>query len=159
MEALPKRKHPRLKDYDYSRNGCYFITVCTKDRKPLLSRIVGRDDLGAPIMKLTGIGAMVDQYLHAIPEHYANVILDHHVIMPNHIHLLLRICGGAPGASRPTISQIIAVWKRLTNKEVGISLWQTSFHDHVVRNDADYDAHWTLYRRQPGPVGRGRILR
>lgn len=149
IEPLPKRKHVRLKGYDYSQNGCYFITVCTKDRKPLLSRIVGRDDLGAPIMQLTEIGAMVDQYLHAIPEHYPNVILDHHVIMPNHIHLLLRICSGAPGTARPTITQIIAVWKRLTNKEAGISLWQASFHDHVVRNDADYDAHWVYIDGNP----------
>jgi len=41
---LPKRKHPRLKNYDYSQNGCYFVTVCVKDRKNLLGTIpVGRD--------------------------------------------------------------------------------------------------------------------
>ena len=44
-----KRKSPRLKDYDYSQSGCYFITICADKRKKLFSRIVGGDDLGAPL--------------------------------------------------------------------------------------------------------------
>ena len=39
MSAFPQRKHVRLKNYDYSQDGAYFVTICTKDRKPLLSTI------------------------------------------------------------------------------------------------------------------------
>ena len=63
--------------------------------------------------------------------------------MPNHVHLLLSIDHSAPGAprsSRPTqlISRIIAALKRFTNQQAGFNLWQSTFHDHIIRSDADY---------------------
>ena len=150
MEQLPKRKHPRLKNYDYSQVGCYFVTVCTKNRQHLLARIsVGRDDPGAPLLELTSLGAMVDSFLAEIPNHYENVHVNHHVIMPNHVHVLLTIENGAPGSSRPTISQIIAAWKRFTNKDAGTQLWQSSYHDHVIRDEADYLEHWSYIDSNP----------
>lgn len=89
---LPKRKHPRLKEYDYSQNGCYFVTICTKDRQRLLSSIVvGRDDHIPPQVQLTEIGAIVDKYIRGIERAYETVFLDAYVIMPDHIHLLVRI--------------------------------------------------------------------
>ena len=51
MKKLPIRKHPRLKGYDYSQNGAYFITFCVKDGHEMLGRVVGRDALGAPLMR------------------------------------------------------------------------------------------------------------
>ena len=150
MESRSNRKHPRLKGYDYSRNGCYFVTVCTENRKQLLSRIiVGRDDPGAPHTQMTPIGEMVERRLMGIPGHYENVTLDHYVIMPNHVHLLLSIGNGAPGSSRPTVSQIIGAWKRFTNKDAGFRLWQSSYHDHIIRGDADYLDHWTYIDGNP----------
>ena len=61
---LPKRKNPRLKNYDYSRNGCYFVTFCVKDRKPVFCEIRQPDnELHQPIVELTDKGRIVDKYI------------------------------------------------------------------------------------------------
>ena len=74
--------------------------------------------------------------------------------MPNHVHLLLSIdhnAPGAPGSSRPTqlISRIIAALKRFTNQQAGFNLWQSTFHDHIIRNDADYRRIWDYIGANP----------
>ena len=150
---MERRKHPRLKEFDYSSNGAYFVTVCTDNRRSILSRIaVGRDDPGAPpCIRLTNIGAVVEKYILSIPNHYHSITVDKYVIMPNHIHLLLVIStdSGAPESSRPTVSQVIGALKRLTNKEIEEKLWQSSFHDHVIRDDHDYLTRWQYIDDNP----------
>ena len=71
--------------------------------------------------------------------------VDKYVIMPNHIHLILRIesgdarvKNGPPGASAPTVSDAVGALKRLVNREIGRDIWQRSFHEHVIRNEDDY---------------------
>ena len=60
MDELPKRKPNRLKEFDYSLNGAYFITICTIDKKQILSRIVGDDAHIVPQIKLTSYGKVVE---------------------------------------------------------------------------------------------------
>ena len=88
---LPKRKPTRLKEYDYSTPGAYFITICTKDKKQILSRIVGDGVLDVPKNLLTKYGEIADKYLRQMNEFYNNISVEKYVIMPNHIHLILRI--------------------------------------------------------------------
>ena len=83
---LPKRKSTRLKEYNYSLNGYYFITICTKDRKNILSKIIVGE--GSPLPKLTLKGEIVQKYILSIPRKYPNVNFDKYVIMPNHIDYL-----------------------------------------------------------------------
>ena len=101
----PKRKRIRLKDYDYSRKGAYFVTVCTAGRKNLLSEIsypVGRGLAPAEI-HLTACGQIIKEELEALPMRFPTVRLEKYVIMPNHIHLLLLLRDETAGASpRPT---------------------------------------------------------
>ncbi len=87
---LPKRKPTRLKDYDYSQNGAYFITICTAKRKPLLCEIVGAD-IGRPNVNLTEYGEIVKTAIDELPLHYKMVVIDKYVIMPNHLHLIMHI--------------------------------------------------------------------
>lgn len=138
----PKRKHPRLKQYDYSQNGCYFVTVCTKERRELLSSvIVGRADHSPPTVRLTSIGATVDKYIRGIETAYEGVFPDFYVIMPDHIHLLIRMDApenGGMRSSRPTLSTVIRSLKTMVTREIGRFIWQDSFYDHVVRNEAEY---------------------
>ena len=124
----PKRKNNRLQGYDYSSNGCYFITICTDKRKNLLSKIVGGDDLGAPKkIILKPYGKIVENY----------------IIMPNHIHLLILIDNyGLPRSSAPTISNIISALKRFTNHDCHYKLWQRGYYDHIIRNQSDFEYHW-----------------
>ena len=149
MEA---RKALRLGGYDYSAQGVYFLTLCTHNRRCILSA-VGRDDLVAPCVCLTEIGAVVDRYIGSIPRAYPNVAVDCYIVMPNHVHLLLRVspCDGAPGSSRPTalIPRVIAALKRFTNREAGSKLWQTSYYDHIIRDEADYTVRYNYILDNP----------
>ena len=86
---LPKRKPMRLKGYDYSQNGAYFITICTHNRKCLFSNIVGAI-YELPENKLTQYGEFVEQIIGILPDRF-NVAIPKYVVMPNHIHLIVEI--------------------------------------------------------------------
>ena len=137
---LPKRKHPRLKEYDYSTPGVYFVTICTQNRRCILSRVVGRG-LAPAAIELTDYGKIAEQELLSLERRYSFLKVHAYAIMPNHIHILFVIENGTAGASpRPTISDIVCAYKSLTTRRCQTGkLFQTSFHDHVIRNQADYD--------------------
>ena len=146
------RIHPRLKNWDYSRNGAYFVTICSKDKAHIFGRVsVGRVAPGAPCTELTPIGKVVEKHILACNDFYENISVDKYVIMPNHVHILLSINAehGAPGATRPTVSQMITAIKRLSNKETGQKLWQTSFYDHIIRDENDYLTRWKYIDDNP----------
>ena len=91
---LPKRKPTRLKGYDYSTPGAYFITICTQDRKELLSEIIVGDDAHiVPQNHLSNYGLICDKYINHINIKYENVTVDKYVIMPNHIHFIIFLHG------------------------------------------------------------------
>ena len=138
------RKPNRLKNYDYSSQGAYFITICTLDRKCILSRIVGGDALIAPQTNLTHCGEIARKYIESMPG------IDKYVIMPNHIHLLIAI-DGPMKASAPTISvpNLIRSFKVLVSKEIGQSIWQRSYHDHIIRDEEDYLNHLRYIENNP----------
>ncbi len=142
-DILLVRKPTRLKEYDYSTPGAYFVTICTKDRKEILGKIVGGDALIAPKNKLTEIGRICDKYIKNINVKYQDVTVDNYVIMPNHIHLIISL-HGTMRASSPTanIQTIIRSLKTLITKEIGYSIWQRSFHDHIIRGEKDYKNIW-----------------
>ncbi len=138
------RKPNRLKNYDYSSQGAYFITICTLDRKCILSHIVGGDALIAPQTNLTHCGEIARKYIESMPG------IDKYVIMPNHIHLLIAI-DGPMKASAPTISvpNLIRSFKVLVSKEIGQSIWQRSFYDHIIRDEEDYLNHLRYIEDNP----------
>ena len=127
---LPQRKGNRLNNFDYCNNGAYFITICTKDRKQILCNIVGDDAHIVP----KEYGKIAEKYIHSISG------IDKYVIMPDHIHLIIKIDSGTMWASPPTksISQIIKSFKTLVTKEIGEPIFQRSFYDHIIRNEQDY---------------------
>jgi len=102
---LPKRKQNRLAEYDYSTPNAYFITICTKNRKNLFWMDVGAIIDRPNNVPLTNLGMIARQSIEDIPKYYSAVSVDHFVIMPNHIHLLLQINTDADGRSMiaPTI--------------------------------------------------------
>ena len=138
------RKPNRLNGYDYSSQGAYFITICTLDRKCILSRIVGGDALIAPQTNLTHCGEIARKNIESIPG------IDKYVIMPNHIHLLIAI-DGPMKASAPTISvpNLIRSFKVLVSKEIGQSIWQRSYYDHIIRDEEDYINHLRYIEDNP----------
>ena len=143
-KELPKRKNLRLQGYDYSNEGCYFITICTEHRKNLLSKIVGGDDLGAPKeIILKPYGRITEKYILSIEKAYDTVKVENYIIMPNHIHLLLLIdTYGLPRSSAPTIPNVVTALKRLVNRDCNRNIWQRSYIDHIIRNQTDFEHHW-----------------
>ena len=92
---LPKRKPTRLRDCDYSADGYYFITICTKDRQNILSDIVGE---GSPLPQLTIYGKIAEKYILNINKKYPNINAEKFVIMPNHIHIIFSVNNDGRGA-------------------------------------------------------------
>ena len=140
---LPQRKRIRLPDYDYSSPGAYFVTVCTQNRRCILSDIVVGDGvLDVPNVRLSPYGEIVAETLREIEKTYSWLSLDHYVIMPNHIHLLLRLGdngpSGTPAPTNETLPMLISTFKRFANRRCGIQLWQRGYHEHVIRNEKDY---------------------
>ncbi len=108
---LPKRKHPRLKEYDYSSNGYYYVTICAKDMKCIFGKVekleenVGRGLAPAErkyndtVITLSPYGLVAEKQLFALEQRYDYVKIDKYVIMPNHIHAIIVLDGMAAGAS------------------------------------------------------------
>ena len=171
---LPDRKGTRLRDFDYGGHGTYFITVCTEGRRHILSEIlpgddaamqcnpnefVGDDVLDVPQVKLLKCGEIAEKYIKQLNDFYDDISVEHYVIMPNHIHMILfvnniepilnNLAIGENGSSRTstptrhvqhaTVPGFISTFKRFCNKEYGENVWQRSFYDHIIRNQHDYD--------------------
>ncbi len=154
MKELPVRKNIRLKEYDYSSNGAYFITLCVKDRHEMLGKIiVGSDALGAPFIELSEYGKFVNKEIEETSLHYAGIAIDKFIVMPNHVHIIIMVDrDGAPRASRPTtalIPTIVTALKKKTTKTLGFDFWQTSYHDHIIRDEEDYQNHWRYIDENP----------
>ena len=149
---METRRSARLPKYDYGKQGVYFVTLCTYPRQCTPST-VGRDDLGAPSLRLSVIGKIVEHYIRTIPRAYPYVSIDSYVIMPNHVHMLISVLrdDGAPRSSRPTelVPRIIAALKRFSNQDAGRNLWQRSFYDHIVRDENDYVIRYNYIADNP----------
>jgi len=149
-EILPIRKSTRLKGYNYNTPGAYFLTICVKNRAEILSEIKTVDGVsGIPENTLLPYGIIADKYINKLNDFYKNISVDKYVIMPNHIHLLVRISecgdGGSSRTPNPTnslIAQFVSTFKRFCNKEYGENIWQRLSNDHIIRNENDYKRIW-----------------
>ena len=153
---LPKRKPTRLKEYDYLTPGAYFVTICVKDKKQVLSKIiVGDGVLDVPQNILLSHGKIAENYIEQMNEFYNHISVDKYVIMPNHIHFILKIDDTKNGTSRtpsPTnfeISKFVSTFKRFCNRDYGENIWQRSFHDHIIRDEKDYQKIWEYIDTNP----------
>lgn len=145
----------RLKEWDYSSVGYYFVTICTRNRECIFGSIA-EDKI-----KLTGIGKIANRYWLEIPEHFQNVKLDEYIIMPNHLHGIVMIenqnkkdtynCRDGinavstdkqnPMRAKHSLFKIIRWYKGRCTYEINKMqnrirfTWQSGFYDHVIRNE------------------------
>lgn len=150
MNHIHNRKSIRLKDYDYSCPGEYFVTICTKNRACLFGEIVNEK------MNLSKTGIIVDKHWKNILSYKDNVELDEYIIMPNHIHGIVVIKEPVRAILEspvPTtkyrrrkmlLSKIIGRFKTMSAKEVnilrntlGIPLWHRNYYEHIIRGEND----------------------
>ncbi len=142
------RRSIRLKGYDYSQAGIYFVTICTQNRELLFGEVVNRK------MVLNDAGRVAEKCWYAIPEHFPHVGLGTFVVMPNHIHGILLINDktvGAKNFSPPqsdqnpsgtsqTIGSVIrgfkiGVTKWMRQNTEFYNIWQRNYHEHIIRNE------------------------
>ena len=167
---IAKRKRLRIKDFDYSSQNYYFVTICTDKRTCIFG----------DIDSLNYIGKIVDIELQKVSEHFPNVKIDKYVVMPNHIHAIIvigceeRTVGNGLGHSKtkgseehqtvgngldrsektPTLSQIIGLYKSGVSRQVhniypDLMVWQKSFYDHIIRNEKEYQEIWKYIDENP----------
>jgi len=132
---LPIRKHIRLRHHPYGAGAAYHVTICTSKRRRLLSTIHrGR-------IHLSPIGAVVAGQLKQLPSWWADIVVVEMAIMPDHIHMLLKLGEQAP----VTLPRIVCRLKGLTSREArrpGLigrgPLWQRGYYESVIRNGTHF---------------------
>ena len=160
MKILPVRKTNRLKSYNYSQNGYYFITLCVLDNQELLGKVVGDDaHIVPPTVVYSEYGRIVEKHIKNVDSSYDDIIVANYIIMPNHVHMIIVLQKmphnenlGTMWASSPTsarIPTIIRTLKTLVAKECGLSFWQRSYHDHVIRTEQKYNIIWKYIDENP----------
>lgn len=154
MENFPQRKPLRLKDYDYARNGCYYVTICTYERQRLFPiRAPLRDCREKMCDSANTPDKTVEKWLMELENKFCNVKICEYVVMPDHVHFIVSITGNDPitgahiGAPLP---DIVGWFKTMTTNEYircvkkGIfppfnkKIWQRGYYDHIIRDEADY---------------------
>jgi REP element-mobilizing transposase RayT len=154
----PVRKRTRLKEYDYSNNGYYFITICVKDMKCVLGSIENNR------IKLNKYGFIVENNVRNLQKRFVCVELDYYIVMPNHIHVIL-ILENKQNERPVSIPEIIAALKSLTTIELhkmGLKefKWQRSFYDRIIRDEKELfnirqyieqnPLRWEIEKNNPG---------
>jgi len=152
---MRERKKIRLRNYDYSKSGYYFITICTKNREEWVGKVK------SGIMLLNKFGEIAKNFWTEIPGHFEDVKIDEFSIMPNHAHGILIIERNMVGnaymrsnqrnafmhslqdKTKMLLSKIIQQYKasvtqKINNLQNDIPFqWQRSFYDHVIRNEIE----------------------
>lgn len=173
---LPQRRSNRLKYYDYNQYGAYFITICTDNRRPILSEIhsgTGEEPIRHNLLPCgTAVVSVINMLSERFPIH-----LSAYVIMPDHVHLLFwltddrlkpRAIRESPlqencslvqndrvtEADRSVISKIIGYLKMNTTRMIrhqhpGITVWQRGYYDHIIRNRDDFRQTALYIRNNP----------
>ncbi len=139
QERFPSRKNPRLKQYDYASPNYYFVTICTRD---MVCRFGRPGDLNQR-------GRIAEQGLLEIEKHFPKVKVDKYVVMPNHVHAIIVLQG-----SDTNLSTVIGQYKSFVSRRIhltepGHRVWQTSYHDHVVRDQKEYEQIWLYIDANP----------
>ena len=149
----PTRKMQRLQGFDYNNSRYYFLTICVKDKRCILSTIQPGDVIQPASIRLSDIGNVVNSYIVSSDKIDGITILNY-VIMPNHIHVLLQYIGNdgssrAPTPTNAAIPHYVSTLKRLINRRIGENIWQRGYYDHTIRDENDYRSVWTYIDNNP----------
>jgi len=166
---MKTRKHIRLRNFDYSSQAWYFITICTKNRRHTLGAIENGQ------MHLSPIGKQAYLYWNEIPKHFPHIELGEFIIMPNHIHGIIGIVNktNSKVRTRHVVSQRESQQDNQFGKTIAGSLsaiigqfkstltrwsrknghqdfaWQGRFHDHIIRTDGAFQRISNYIKNNP----------
>ncbi len=147
MDNLPKRKRLRLKHYDYSQQGLYFLTICCQHHFCYFGSISNNE------MQLNDAGLMIAKWYSKIPDKFTNFAIHDYVVMPNHFHCILEIGQSETtvGHLNPTLPSVVQWFKTMTSNDYiknvktnnwqrfNKKLWQRSYYEHVIRNEQNHE--------------------
>lgn len=134
------RRSIRLKEYDYSQEGYYYVTLCTHNRQCIFGEIIEEQ------MQLNHLGQIAQQNWNKIPIYFPHIMLDEFIIMPNHVHGVLHLqkiqkkdstltqgISSTLGSVIRGFKSAVTQWARVnTNHE---QLWQRNYYEHIIRNE------------------------
>ena len=147
------RRSIRLKGYDYSQSGLYFITLCAVNKICMFGNVVDGK------MQLNDIGQLVEQeWLNTINIRHNDVRLHNYIVMPNHFHAIIEIRRGESHSPQTinegninendlpqrmkspskTVGAIVRGFKGAISRQLGYSIWQRNYYEHIIRTDASY---------------------
>ena len=146
------RKSIRLKGYDYSQEGFYFITICTQNHECLFGKITS-SQLDEGTMVLNDAGKMVETQWLKLSNRFKNIELYEYVVMPNHFHGILQIVGAGlvPAQKNKTVGDMVGVFQSIATVEYihGVKnnnwqpfdkrLWHRNYWEHIIRNEKEYE--------------------
>ena len=153
---LIQRKRLRLKDFDYSSAGCYFVTISTYNKAKLFW----------DYDEINDVGRIAENNIKLINSHFKDVKVDNYIVMPDHIHILITIgCDVLEGDdillkevlgqnSHPKLEIVVGSLKSGITREIhklkpGINVWQKSFFDHIITNEKEYNEIWDYIDANP----------
>ncbi len=152
---LPNRKPTRLKNYDYSSNGVYFVTICTQNKKRIFKiDLVGNGLCAVPPLQ----NQIIHKWIKETENKFKNIKISKYVIMPNHLHLLIEITERHAGRS---LQDAMHFFKTMTTNDYiknvknnslpafDKKLWQKSYYDHIIRDEEDYLIRWNYIDTNP----------
>jgi REP element-mobilizing transposase RayT len=159
-----ERRSIRLKEYDYSLAGAYFVTICAHKRECLFGEVLDGQ------MRLNDAGRLIQAAWESLPEYYPHVVLDVWVVMPNHFHGVIILVGAglkpAQTENRHGLPEIVRAMKTFSSRRInemrgtsGVPVWQRNYFERVIRNDNEMHrsreyivnnpAKWDLDRENP----------
>ncbi|HDR1022366.1 TPA: transposase [Pasteurella multocida] len=145
-----QRRSIRIKDYDYSQTGLYFVTICVQNKRCLFGQVNNENCI------LNDAGEMITKWYFEIQNKFQNIYCLEHIVMPNHIHFILDIDREMEyytqnAHSYPTLSDAVRWFKTMTTNEyirqVKVNnwlpfdkrLWQRNYYEHIIRNERSYN--------------------
>jgi REP element-mobilizing transposase RayT len=173
------RRSIRLRGYDYTQVGAYFVTMVTQGRACLFGDVVNGE------MVLNDLGKIVQKWWDDLPIHFSNVETGVFVVMPNHVHGVIIIVHDGRGAvsapglmhdsatnydgssqtgredpaptGKPTLGQVVAYFKYQSTKEINgldgsrvlTNIWQRNYYERIIRNVREMEAIWGYIEGNP----------
>lgn len=157
------RRSIRWASYDYRNSGAYFITICTRNKQPVLGRCESETVLLHPYGQIA-----TDEWLRTFELRPA-CILDEFIVMPNHLHAIVLLTGSVASPHIPpsfaqrtpkSLSSLVGAFKSATTRRVNlhraarhwppVRVWQRGFHEHVIRNESELLAIRRYIIENPG---------
>lgn len=133
--AFYSRKSTRIPNFDYSCENYYFVTICTHEKECLF----------ANQNQLNEFGRIAQEDMRSLASHYNYVVVDNFIVMPNHVHAIIQIHGSRQ--KKNDLNMIVGSYKAGVSRKIhklqpDLMIWQRSFHDHVIRNQQEYEKIW-----------------